>query len=150
MQPQITSSAHNTIDRYIICLTIAPAFLSAGVYLCFSRIIIVYGEELARFKPHTYTRIFICSDIFALVLQAAGGAITDTADSGSSLQQTGINIMIAGLAFQVVSLTIYIVLCADFAWRVRKARRSSRETLRQVGCGQGRFHLFLFGMLSPP
>lgn len=110
----------------------------------------VYGEELARFKPHTYTRIFICSDIFALVLQAAGGAITDTADSGSSLQQTGINIMIAGLAFQVVSLTIYIVLCADFAWRVKRARRSSRETLRQVGCGQGRFHLFLFGMPSPP
>ena len=58
--------------------------------------------------------------------------------------------MIAGLAFQVVSLTIYIVLCADFAFRVRKARRSSRETLRQVGCGQARFHLFLFGILPPP
>lgn len=61
---------------YLICLTIAPALLSCAVslpafieknitdkyipqiYLCLSRIIIVYGENLARFKPRTYTLFF--------------------------------------------------------------------------------------------
>lgn len=32
----------------------------------------------------------------------------------------GVNIMIAGLSFQVVSLLLFMGLCLDFAWRVRK------------------------------
>jgi hypothetical protein len=28
--------------------------------------------------------------------------------------------MIAGLVFQVVSLGIFVILCADFAWRLRR------------------------------
>ena len=133
------------MNRYLVCLTIAPAFLTAGIYLCLSRIIIVYGEHLARFKPRTYTIIFVCSDIFALVLQAIGGAIADIAKSGSSTQQTGINIMIAGLAFQVVSLSIFIALCLDFAWRVRSRGVSSLPTLRMFDCSPVRMHLFIFG-----
>lgn len=34
--------------------------------------------------------------------------------------QTGINIMIAGLSTQVASLTLYLGICLDFAWRVYK------------------------------
>ncbi len=131
--------------RYLICLTIAPAFLSGGIYLCLSRIIVVYGEHLARFKPRTYTVIFVCSDIFALVLQALGGAIADTTTSGSRSQRTGVNIMIAGLAFQVISLTIFIILCLDFAWRIRTRGVSSRPTIRLFGCGPARFHIFMLG-----
>lgn len=136
--------------RYLICLTIAPAFLSGGIYLCLSRIIVVYGEHLARFKPRTYTIVFVCSDIFALVLQAIGGAIADTADTGSDFQQTGINIMIAGLAFQVVSLTIYIALCLDFAWRVMKRGVSAQPVLKLFGCSPARFRIFMLGEESYP
>ena len=47
--------------------------------------------------------------------------MADTAeDDGSG--QTGINIMIAGLASQVASLVVFMALCGDFAWRVSKAR----------------------------
>lgn len=134
-----------TFFRYLICLTIAPAFLSAGIYLCLSRIIVIYGEGFARFKPKTYTIIFICSDIFALVLQAIGGALADTADSGSSLQQTGINIMIAGLSFQVVSLTIFIALCLDFAWNVYSKRATSRPALRAIKTSTFYFRGFMLG-----
>ena len=134
--------------RYLICLTIAPAFLSGGIYLCLSRIIIVYGEHLARFKPRTYTIIFVCSDIFALVLQAIGGALADTADTGSDLQQTGINIMIAGLAFQVVSLTIFIALCLDFGWRVMRRGVSAQPILDMFGCSNARIRIFMFGAYS--
>ena len=141
--PKARSTTQRT--RYLICLTIAPCFLSAGIYLCLSRIIVVCGEHHARFKPKTYTIIFISCDVFSLVLQALGGALADTAKPKSSLLHTGVNIMIAGLAFQVISLTIFMLLCGDFARRVIKHGASPRDALRKFGCSRGRFHGFLAG-----
>ena len=106
---------------YLICLTIGPAFLSAAIYLCLSRIIVVYGEGLARFKPRTYTVAFVIFDFFSLVLQGAGGGITSTEDPGSSGQQAGIDVMIAGLAWQVVSIIIFMSLATDYYLSVKRA-----------------------------
>lgn len=109
------------MSRYLICLTIGPAFFTAAIYICLGHIVIVYSEDISRLKPRTYTIIFVLCDSLSLVLQAAGGAITSTADDDQpDLRQTGINIMIAGLASQVASLGIFLCLCADFAWRVYK------------------------------
>ena len=41
----------------IICLTIAPAFLAGGIYLCLRRIVYTFGQENSRIKPETYTRL---------------------------------------------------------------------------------------------
>jgi hypothetical protein len=85
----------------------------------------VYGDNVARFRPRTYTGFFVCSDVIALILQAVGGALTSIADDDQrSLQQTGINIMIAGLAFQVASLFLFIVLGSEFALRVHRSPKS--------------------------
>ncbi|KAL9033850.1 MAG: hypothetical protein Q9180_005729 [Flavoplaca navasiana] len=46
------------------------------------------------------------------------------------MSDIGINIMIAGLVFQVVSLTCFAGLCADFFWSVRKSGGVSRATLQ--------------------
>ena len=54
--------------------------------------------------------------------------------------------MIAGLSFQVVSLFIFMSLCADFAVQVKRYGADAREGLRRCGCGVGRFHGFLLGM----
>ncbi|MCJ1403836.1 hypothetical protein MMC11_007059 [Xylographa trunciseda] len=128
---------------YIICLTIAPVFLTAAIYLCLARIIIVYGKQYARFAPRTYTIIFICCDVFSLILQATGGGLADTASTPSA-GQSGINIMIAGLSFQVASLTLFVALCVDFAWNVRRAR-DVRAPL-QVSCSRAKFHVFLYAL----
>ncbi len=101
-------------------MTIGPAFLSAAIYLSLARIVVVYGESFSRLKPRTYSILFISFDFLALLLQAAGGAIAATADAGSSSQDTGVNIMIAGLAMQVFSLLLFMGLCLDFAWAARK------------------------------
>ncbi|KAF7887729.1 hypothetical protein EAF00_010023 [Botryotinia globosa] len=108
---------------YLITLTIAPAFLTAAIYLCLSRIVIIYGQEISRFRPATYTIIFCACDIISLVLQAAGGAIASTADNLDD-KELGKNIMLAGLAFQVFSLILFAILCTEFAWRVRRAKGS--------------------------
>jgi len=58
-----------------VCLTIAPAFLAAGIYLCLKHIVDTFGRENSRISPRSYPRIFIACDFLSLVLQAAGGGI---------------------------------------------------------------------------
>lgn len=156
-KPDQENSPDTLRRRYLITLTIAPCFWSAGIYLCLSRIILTYSPSpsssptLARFRPRTSTRLFIACDIFSLVLQAFGGALADNRKKPHTAQ-TGVNIMIAGLACQVVSLSIFIALCADFAWRVRGARgaeavMAARERSRALGCPGRRFGGFLVGEL---
>lgn len=41
----------------ICCLTIGPAFLAAGIYLCIRRIVTAFGPENSRIPPQYYTRI---------------------------------------------------------------------------------------------
>ncbi|RAL13911.1 RTA1 domain-containing protein [Aspergillus homomorphus CBS 101889] len=111
----------NSYLEYLICLTIGPAFLSASIYICLGRIVIIYGESISRLRPKTYTIVFVTCDLISLILQAAGGAITSIADADQyDLAQNGINIMIAGLASQVVSLALFMALCLDYAWKVHK------------------------------
>ena len=109
------------VDRYIICLTIAPCFYTAAIYLNFSRLVVLHGPQWARFKPKTYTIIFITWDILSLALQGAGGGLADTADDDDG-GRLGINIMIAGLSSQVASLMVFLLFCLDFAWRIRGDR----------------------------
>ncbi len=52
----------------IVCLTIAPAFMAAGLYLTLSRIVMTFGPENSRIAPLSYPRIFIPYDVVSLLL----------------------------------------------------------------------------------
>ena len=106
---------------------------------------VVYGRELSRFKPKTYTYIFAVSDFISLVLQALGGALASTAKTQSA-SQVGINIMIGGLVFQVVSLTIFMALCADFALRIQRLRYEKEPAFAQFRAS-GKFQGFLWALV---
>lgn len=41
----------------IVCLTIAPAFMAGGIYLCLRRIVGAFGAQNSRIPPKWYTRI---------------------------------------------------------------------------------------------
>lgn len=112
----------NGFTIQICCLIISPAFVSAGIYLTLKHIVISFGESWSRLKPVWYTRIFIAGDIFSLVLQGAGGGIASTADTGSSLQDTGTNMMIAGVIFQVVILAFFGYFLAEYTLRTHRRR----------------------------
>lgn len=49
--------AENPFLMQICCLTIAPAFMAAGIYLCLRRIVCAFGPENSRIAPELYTRI---------------------------------------------------------------------------------------------
>ena len=94
---------------------------------------LTFGAENSRIAPLSYPRIFIPCDFFSLVLQATGGGMASAATHANRNPTAGNNIMIAGLAFQVATLFVFIVLSADFALRTFKRTRAlgSAEALDQ-------------------
>ncbi|CAI6333310.1 unnamed protein product [Periconia digitata] len=106
----------------LVPLTIAPALFTGGIYLCLGRVITAIGAENSRIKPKMYTYIFVGADLVSLILQAIGGAMASMAndDDGRDL---GVNIMIAGLIFQVVSMSLFGIW-GDFVLRTNKAKKN--------------------------
>jgi uncharacterized membrane protein YecN with MAPEG domain len=139
---------------YIICLTIAPVFFAASIYLILSRIIVHYGIHHARISPKAISLTFMSCDFIALVLQATGGAIADTASTPQG-SHVGTHIMVGGLGFQVLSLLLFIALAVEFALNVRRDRRIARVAHPRMekqdvnGRSERSFQRFLVGM-SPP
>ena len=118
---------HGNFIMYLVTLTIAPALLTAAIYLCLARIVNVFGAHLSFFKPRTYTIVFCGCDLISLVLQALGGGIAATAHNDSNRNNLGKNIMLAGLGFQVFSLILFCGCAGEFAqraWSQRGSRNS--------------------------
>lgn len=67
----------------------------------------------SRFPPKLYYIVFIICDVVSLILQSVGGAMSSNSQGSS---QNGVNISLAGLSFQVLSLTIFIALSIDYTW----------------------------------
>jgi hypothetical protein len=69
-----------------------------------------------------YLIIFCTCDVVSLVIQAIGGAQASAAVSETPPRQrkTGTDIMMAGIVFQMASITVFAFLFADFLRRTRK------------------------------
>ncbi|KAK5163550.1 uncharacterized protein LTR77_010499 [Saxophila tyrrhenica] len=116
----------------IVLITIGPVFFSAAVYVMLSRIIKYISPKASRFPGRYYYNTFITCDLVALVLQAVGGGLSSTSHGTS---QAGVDIALAGLSFQVATLVLYIVACADYAFRSRHVWRQSLTTRFKVFVG---------------
>ena len=120
----------------LVCLTIAPAFFTAAIYITlgqwyvqilalFHTVILVQPLMIPsvialgspRLNPKLYAYIFIPSDIIALALQGSGGGL-----SAGHSHQTGVDLSLAGLSFQVASLTVFSVLALDWIRHWRSCR----------------------------
>lgn len=101
----------------IICLTIAPAFLMAGIYYLLALLIVLNGRLFSILRPLWFSYIFVCCDVLSLVIQAVGGAITATSLLNYESTTGGTNIMVAGIAFQVASMSLFLGFYCDFVHR---------------------------------
>ena len=130
----------NNTHRYIVTLTIGPAFFSAAVYLCLARILSVFGQHLSHFKPRTYTITFMVSDFIALVLQASGGAILGGDDTTKA--DLGLAVIKAGLGAHLAAMCIFILLATEFAHRVYRSQDQWNTSFNDLQQSQN-FRFFL-------
>lgn len=101
----------------IICLTMAPAFIMAGVYYILGQLKVVYGTKFGILPPKWYTFLFIFCDVVSLITQAIGGAIAAIEVRQYIFSPLGTNIMIAGIALQLCSMTLFVIIWFDLIFK---------------------------------
>ncbi|KAH8161044.1 hypothetical protein CIB48_g7200 [Xylaria polymorpha] len=97
-------------------ITFAPVFMSASLYVCIGRIADFLGRGVFNINPRLYSRVFIPCDVIALVVQGAGGAVSVTEEVTTTGLTPGAAIVVAGLTFQLVSLTVFFILFGAVLW----------------------------------
>lgn len=140
--PPPTGDPYNVINFvvqyfFIVC---APVFLSAGIYTTLTSFIGAlsghsHGDGARNLSPlglskSTILAIFITSDVIATIVQVAGAALIGSSESNRKSPDTGNNILLAGLAFQVFSFLVFLVLLFIFL-------RNSRKIMMSTSTGEG-------------
>ncbi|KAL2851146.1 RTA1-domain-containing protein [Aspergillus pseudoustus] len=122
----------------IVCITIAPVFFCAAIYVLLSQTIMHLNVRIARFKPQLLYWVFIPCDIISLLLQAVGGALSCVGTTQDDIQ-VGVDISLAGLIFQVITLTAFTVAFLDYLYACRRPDNHTHFTRRMK-----LFLLFMF------
>ncbi|KAK7188444.1 hypothetical protein DPSP01_004638 [Paraphaeosphaeria sporulosa] len=103
----------NAFLMQIICITVAPVFYCAAVYVLLAQMMTTLDPSLSRLSPKLFYYIFIPADVTCLILQATGGALSATGATFDAVN-TGVSVSKAGLILQVVVLTIFLGATADY------------------------------------
>lgn len=104
--------------NYFFIVT-APVFLAAGIYTILSVLIRRFGRQHSILAPKAILWFFIVSDVIATITQVAGAALIGKRESDHQDPTTANNILLGGLAYQVFSMGIYVIVSAAFLWRAR-------------------------------
>ncbi|KIX94077.1 uncharacterized protein Z520_10103 [Fonsecaea multimorphosa CBS 102226] len=129
----------------ICCLTFAPAFNAAAIYLILKHLVLQLGRDWSRVRPKYYTWAFITADFLALTLQAAGGGIAGSAGDDESFRNVGDRLMITGISWQVLTLLIFGAAVTDYSIRRLKSQPLS-ESARSLILDP-KFRIFVIAQL---
>ncbi|KUL87570.1 hypothetical protein ZTR_04587 [Talaromyces verruculosus] len=88
--------------------------------------------SISRVKPRFISIFFIIVDIISLILQAVGGALSVVSTAQEDID-TGVDISLAGLIFQVVTLIGFVALFADYILSCRRKLQSFQEIRHTMG-----------------
>ncbi|OVF09092.1 putative sphingoid long-chain base transporter [Clavispora lusitaniae] len=111
-------SEQNPFLVQIIVLTIAPAFLMAGVYYILGKMLVLHGPGYSTLRPKWFSYIFVSCDLISLIVQAVGGAMAADAVSQADDTAPGTHVMVAGIAFQVVSMSFFLLVFFEFVFKL--------------------------------
>ncbi|KAJ5301684.1 hypothetical protein N7508_006547 [Penicillium antarcticum] len=129
----------------IVTLTLAPAFWSAAIYLTLKHEVNVLGPQYSLIRAKWYPYIFVTCDLISLVLQGAGGGISATAKTTRMIDM-GSHIMMAGIVWQVVTLTFFAMMSVLFLLRIRGAMKEELTFEAQRVWKSSKFWSFFWGI----
>lgn len=101
----------------------APTFFTAGIHILLGEFVRLLGRKSSFLKPSLYLWIFCTCDVISLVIQAVGGGMASAETyqvNGNTAP--GTHIMVAGIVFQLFSITIFVICAADFIRRTMRRR----------------------------
>lgn len=98
-------------------ILLAPALFAASIYMVLGRIIrSVRGEQHSLIRVQWLTRAFVLGDVMSFMIQGGAAGLMVTGNNVS----LGNNIVIAGLAIQVISFGLFICVSIVFHNRINK------------------------------
>jgi hypothetical protein len=126
----------NAFLAQTVTLIIAPSFFSAALYVVFGLIINRVGRQYSILAPKWYTIIFVICDLISLIIQAVGGGQAAVAAETNADTTNGTHIMVAGICFQMLTMSVYVLLVIIYIFRVSKVKIALT----------GKMKIFIFGM----
>jgi len=103
-------------------IVVAPVLFSASIYTILSALInhLPNGRQLSPLPPKVILGLFISCDVVATVVQVVGAALIGVAESSRKDPRPANHILLGGLAFQVFTFLIFLVITHIFLFRARK------------------------------
>lgn len=117
----------NAFVMQLVCITLAPCFMMAGIYYVIAQLTLIYGEKYSVLKPMQYSLIFIVCDIISIVLQAIGGGVAASALSVYESTDAGSHIMVGGLAFQVFTILVFQLMWYYLIFNIYIAHKTNGD-----------------------
>ena len=119
-------TSYATSSSFIV---VAPLFVAAADYILLGRLMLFVlpqkSQKLLGVSPRIITRTFVSCDILSLLIQCSGSGV---AASENWVGNTGINVLIAGLALQLATNVVFMVLVNVFLKRSLVNGVVSRES----------------------
>ncbi|KAF9647550.1 RTA1-domain-containing protein [Thelephora ganbajun] len=94
-----------------------PTPLVAAYFVILAEIIRRLGPCYSRLRPKLYAIVFVIADLVALSVQGVGGALAAIAAGNHKNPEKGGRIMLGGIVFQMLAITIYMGLAVEFVYR---------------------------------
>lgn len=120
--------------QYFFIVT-APVLISAGIYAVLSVLINRIGRRYSPIPPKAVLGIFITCDVLATVVQVVGAALVGVRYSNKEDPTSANDILLAGLAFQVFTFLVFIILTSLFLYRCWRAKLVTQERGMRVFIG---------------
>ncbi|KAK4228681.1 RTA1 like protein-domain-containing protein [Podospora fimiseda] len=103
-----------------LLILLGPALLAASIYMVLGRLIrLLDAHQYALIRVTWTTKVFVLGDVLSFITQGAGGGILANADTKSA-NDLGRNIILVGLAIQVIFFGFFILTTIIFHYRIHK------------------------------
>ncbi|KAM0270420.1 hypothetical protein ACHAQH_009455 [Verticillium albo-atrum] len=115
----------------LLMLILGPTLVAASISVTFKHLVLWYGPQWSFIKPRLYPWVFVGTDFFSIVIQAAGGGVSSVATDGEepnqSLLDVGSGLLVAGVVFQVVNMVFCGGLMLLYIWRRNRALKRAES-----------------------
>ena len=109
-------------------IILPPSLYAATIYMIYGRLVIfVNAAEASIIRPTRVTKIFVCGDVLAFLMQSSGGGMM-AQESGADMGQ---KMMLAGLFVQLLFLGFFLSIALIF-WK-RMLKSSKQYAVLQYG-----------------
>jgi hypothetical protein len=130
----------------ICALVLGPSFVAAAIYLTLKHFVLYCGPQYSLIKARLYPWIFVGCDFGSMVLQGIGGGLAAAGGTkNQKLIDGGNKMIVAGIAFQVVTMTVCGVLVLVYVIRYKKgaaARHAAEKSAYHLDKEQGSIALW--------